>query len=130
MHFETKAIHSGAQVDEETGALAPPIHLSTTFERRADDGAPTHGYSYIRDHNPTQTRLEAALAAIDSGEAALVFASGMAAASALFQSLPSGSHVLLPEDGYYAVRILATDFFPRWGLTHDLTAMGELDRVR
>jgi cystathionine gamma-synthase len=130
MHFETKAVHAGAKPDESTGAIAPPIQLSTTFERNASDGEPAHGYSYIRDHNPTQTRLEAALAAIDSGEAALVFASGMAAASALFQSLPSGSHVLLPEDGYYAVRILATDFFPRWGLTHDLTTMGDLDRVR
>ena len=130
MYFETKAVHAGGQTDETTGALSPPIHLSTTFERNADDGSPTHGYSYIRDHNPTQTRLEAALAAIDSGEGALAFASGMAAASALFQSLASGSHVLLPEDGYYAVRILATDFFPSWGLTHDLIAMTDLDRVR
>ena len=130
MRFETKAVHTGADIDESTGALAPPIHLSTTFERNASDGQPSHGYSYIRDHNPTQTRLEAALAAIDSGEAALAFASGMAAASALFQTLPSGAHVILPEDGYYAVRILAADFFPRWGLTHDLVAMDDLDGVR
>src|SRR5437763_10495169 len=115
MHFETKAVHAGGEPDEATGAISPPIQLSTTFERNASDGQPTHGYSYIRDHNPTQTRLEAALAAIDSGEAALVFASGMAAASALFQSLPSGSHVLLPEEGHYAARILATDFYPRCG---------------
>ena len=54
----------------------------------------------------------------------------MAAASALFQSLPSGGHVILPDDGYYAVRILASDFFPRWGLTSDLVAMDDLDRVR
>src|SRR5579884_3611046 len=123
MHFETKAVHSGAAPDEATGAIAPPIQLSTTFERKASDGQPAHGYSYIRDHNPTQTRLESALAAIDSAEAALAFGSGMSAASALFQALPAGSHVILPEDGYYAVRILATDFFPRWGLTHDLVAL-------
>ena len=130
MRFETKAVHAGGDVDGETGALAPPIHLSTTFERNASDGQPSHGYSYIRDHNPTQTRLESALAAIDSAEAALAFTSGMAAASALFQSLDPGAHVLLPEDGYYAVRTLASDFFPRWGLTHDLTTMDDLDRVR
>jgi cystathionine gamma-synthase len=130
MRFETKAIHSGGRVDEETGSLAPPIHLSTTFERNASDGRPSRGYSYIRDHNPTQTRLEQALAAIDSGEAALAFASGMAAASALLQALPAGGHVLLPDDGYYAVRTLASDFFPRWGLTHDLIAMEDLGRVR
>ncbi len=130
MRFETKAVHAGGRLDQSTGAVAPPIHLSTTFERNASDGQPSHGYSYIRDHNPTQTRLEAALAEIDSAEAALVFASGMAAAAALLQTLPSGSHVLIPDDGYYAVRILASDFFPRWGMTHDLLSMDDLDRVR
>ena len=130
MHFETKAIHSGAEVDGETGAVAPPIHLSTTFQRRADDGQPTHGYSYIRDHNPTQTRLEEALAAIDSAAAALAFSSGMAAASCLLQALPAGAHVVLPDDGYYAVRTLASDFFPRWGLTHTYADMSDLDAVR
>src|ERR1044072_8187473 len=130
MHFETKAIHSGADVDHETGAVAPPIHLSTTFERRAEDGEPSHGYSYIRDHNPTQTRLEQALAAIDSGEAALAFSSGMAAATALLQALPAGSHVVLPDDGYYAVRTLASDFFPRWGLTSTFVDMSDLDVVQ
>jgi cystathionine gamma-synthase len=129
MHFETKAIHSGAATDGETGAVAPPIHLSTTFERRADDGEPAHGYSYIRDHNPTQTRLEEALAAIDSAAAALAFSSGMAAATCLLQALPAGAHVILPDDGYYAVRTLASDFFPRWGLTHTFVDMADLDGV-
>ena len=64
MHFETKAIHAGAHVDEETGAIAPPIHLSTTFER-TEEGEPSRGFSYVRDGNPTQARLEEALAAID-----------------------------------------------------------------
>jgi cystathionine gamma-synthase len=129
MHFETKAIHAGAQIDGETGAVAPPIHLSTTFERRADDGAPSHGYSYIRDHNPTQTRLEEALAAIDSGAAALAFSSGMAAASCLLQALPRDAHVILPGDGYYAVRTIASDFFPRWGLTHTFADFSDLAAV-
>jgi cystathionine gamma-synthase len=130
MHFETKAVHSGGQIDEETGALAPPIHLSTTYERSAVDGSPAHGYSYIRDANPTQARLEEALAAIDSGEASLAFASGMAAVSALMQAVPAGSHVVLPDDGYYSLRVLASDFFPRWGLTSDLVSMDDLSVVR
>ena len=130
MHFETRAIHAGGHVDEETGAIAPPIHLSTTFTRNAEDGQPSRGYSYIRDHNPTQTRLEQALAVIESAEAALAFASGMAAASALLQSLPAGSHVLLPEDGYYAVRTIASDFLPRWNISHDFVALSDLDSVR
>lgn len=129
MRFETKAIHAGAEVDEQTGALAPPLNLSTTFERSAEGDTP-RGYSYIRDGNPTQSRLEEALAAIDSAEAALAFGSGMAASSALLQSLPRGSHVVLPADGYYAVRALAADYFPRWGLTSDFVSMTDLDAVR
>ena len=130
MHFETKAIHSGAEPDGETGAVAAPIHLSTTFERRADDGTPRHGYSYIRDHNPTQTRLEEALTAIDSAAAALAFSSGMAAATALLQSLPAGAHVVVPDDCYYGVRNLAVDFFPRWGMSATFVDMADLEATR
>jgi cystathionine gamma-synthase len=129
MHFETRAIHAGGDPDDETGAIAPPIHLSTTFTRSPVDGEPEHGYSYIRDHNPTQTRLEEAVAAIESGSSALVFGSGMAAAAAIFESIPPGSHVVLPEDGYYAVRTIASDFFPRWGLTHDFVPMHDAEAV-
>ncbi|HYO77105.1 MAG TPA: aminotransferase class I/II-fold pyridoxal phosphate-dependent enzyme [Thermoanaerobaculia bacterium] len=129
MHFETKAIHAGMRVDEETGAIAPPLHLSTTFER-THAGEPSRGYSYIRDANPTQTRLEEALAAIDNGEAALAFASGMAAGATLLQALPRGAHVLLPDDCYYGYRALADECFERWGLTFDIVAMENLDVVR
>jgi cystathionine gamma-synthase len=130
MRFETKAIHSGADVDGETGALAPPIHLSTTFERRAEDGTPAHGFSYIRDGNPTQLRLEEALAAIDTAAHALAFSSGMAAATCVLQSLPAGSHLILPDDGYYGVQALAAEYLPRWGVACDLVAMDDLDAVR
>ncbi|HUP62664.1 MAG TPA: aminotransferase class I/II-fold pyridoxal phosphate-dependent enzyme [Thermoanaerobaculia bacterium] len=129
MHFETKAIHSGAHIDEETGALAPPLILSTTFER-SESGEPSRGYSYIRDGNPTQARLEEALAAIEGGETALVFASGMAAGAALLQTLPRGAHVILPDDCYYGYRALAEEFFGKWGLSFDVVAMEDLDAVR
>ena len=129
MHFETKAIHAGMHVDEETGALAAPIHLSTTFER-SDQGEPSRGFSYVRDGNPTQARLEEALAAIDGAEAALVFGSGMAAGAALLQALPHGAHVLLPDDCYYGFIELANGHFERWGLTFDVVAMEDPDAVR
>ena len=129
MHFETKAIHAGARPDRETGAIAAPIHLSTTFERAADGTTPL-GYSYIRDSNPTQTQLEEALAVIDSGAGALAFASGMAAASALLQTVPRGGHVLLPDDSYYGVRAIGSDFFEHWGLTYQLVAMADLEGAR
>jgi cystathionine gamma-synthase len=129
MHFDTKAIHSGAHVDEETGAIAPPLHLSTTFERN-EEGQPSRGFSYVRDDNPTQARLEEALAAIDSSAAALAFGSGMAAGAALLQALPRGAHVLLPDDCYYGFRALAEESFDRWGLTFDFVAMENIDAVR
>jgi cystathionine gamma-synthase len=129
MHFDTKAIHAGAEVDVETGAIAPPLHLSTTFER-SEAGEASRGFSYIRDGNPTQARLEEALATIDSAAAALAFGSGMAAGAALLQTLPSGAHVLLPDDCYYGYRALAEESFQRWGLTFDVVAMEDLAAVR
>jgi len=116
MHFETIAVHAGAEPDPATGAVAPPIHLSTTFEHGPASEDP-FGYHYVRDDNPTQARLEMALAALEQGEAALVWASGMAATGAYLQALPPGSHVVFPDDMYYANRIIARDLFPRWGLT-------------
>ncbi len=129
MHFETKVIHAGMHIDEETGAVAPPIHLSTTFERSVTGDTP-RGFSYIRDGNPTQMRLEEALAAIEGGERAFVFASGMAAGTALMQALPAGAHVILPDDSYYSFRAVAREFFAKWNMTFDILAMEDLDRVR
>lgn len=116
LRFETIAVHAGAEPDPATGAVAPPIHLSTTFEHGPASEDP-YGYHYVRDANPTQARLETALAALEQGEAALVWASGMAATGAYLQALPPGSHVVFPDDMYYANRIIARDLFPRWGLT-------------
>jgi cystathionine gamma-synthase len=129
MHIETKLVHSANDVDEGTGAISPPIYLSTTFER-SEQGEASRGYSYVRDGNPTQSRLEEALAAIDSAGAALTFASGMAAGASLLQSLPQGSHIVLPDDCYYGYRALAEDYFEQWGLSFDAVAMEDLDAVR
>ena len=129
MRFETIAIHAGMAIDSETGAVAPPIHLSTTFERDSS-GEPSRGYGYVRDGNPTQARLEDALAAVDGAAGALVFSSGMAAAAALLQALPAGSHVVLPDDSYYAVRELAAELGTRWGVSVDTVAMEDPDQVR
>src|SRR5215472_12470258 len=128
MKFETKAVHSGGAPDPETGAIAPPLHLSTTFERSAEGDTP-RGFSYIRDGNPTEVRLETALAALDSAAAALVFASGMAAGTALMQALPRGAHVIFPDDCYYGYRILANDYFPNWNLTASFVGMEDIDAV-
>jgi len=115
MRFETRAVHAGGSPDRETGAATPPIHLSTTFEH-GPAGEPRGGHIYIRESNPTQSRLEEALAAIEGGEAALAFASGVAAGAAYLQALDPGSHVLFHRDIYYAFRTMAQEYLPRWGL--------------
>src|SRR3954451_16908311 len=125
MRFETLAVHAGHRVDPSTGAVAPPIHLSTTFARD-EASSPLGGHTYIRESNPMQAQLEAALAPLEGGEAALVFASGMAAGIALLQTLPPDSHVLLPDDVYYGFRIAGEEFLPHWGIRADAVAMDDL----
>ncbi|HEY8022075.1 MAG TPA: aminotransferase class I/II-fold pyridoxal phosphate-dependent enzyme [Thermoanaerobaculia bacterium] len=127
MKFETLAVHSG-QHDDPTGAVAPPIQLATTYARDAA-GELLSEHSYIRESNPTQSQLEEALAPLEGAEAALVFASGMAAAIALLQALPSGSHVVLPDDAYYGMRVAAEDFLPQWGIAADFVPMEDLGAI-
>jgi cystathionine gamma-synthase len=124
LEFETIAVHAGGEVDPATGAVAPPIHLSTTFEHGPAGEVP-RGYLYIRESNPTQSRLEQALTAVEGGEAAFVFASGMAAGAAYLQALPAGSHVLFHRDLYYGFRTLAHDYLPRWGLAASAADLGD-----
>jgi cystathionine gamma-synthase len=129
MRFETIAVHAGAEVDPATGAVAPPIHLSTTFEH-GPAAERLHGYMYVREGHPTQTRLETALAAVEGGDAALAFASGLAAGSAYLQAQEPGSHVLFADDIYYDFRTIAATLFPRWGLESSAVDMSDLDAVR
>lgn len=129
MRFETLAVHAGRHVDHQTGAVAPPIHLSTTFERDPS-GTPLGGHTYIRESNPGPAQLEDALAPLEGGARALAFASGMAAGIAVFQALPPGSHVILPDDAYYGYRLAAQEFLPSWGITSTACAMDDLAAVR
>ena len=113
MKVETLAIHAAAEPDPVTGAIAPPIHLSTTFEH-GPAGEELHGYTYVRDKNPTQDRLEEALGLLEGGEGALVYSSGMGAAMTLLLTLDPDSHVIFPEDVYAHVRALHQQFLPKW----------------
>ena len=116
MKFDTLAVHAGAEPDEQTGALAPPLHLSTTFEH-APDGSLPHGLLYQRYDNPTQQRLQDALALLEGGARSLFFATGMAAGAALLQSLPKGARVLMQDDIYHGYRALAGEYLSQWGYT-------------
>jgi cystathionine gamma-synthase len=125
MKFETRVVHAGHRIDPGSGAVAPPIVLSTTFARDTE-GTPLGGHTYIRESNPNQDQLEAALAPLEGGEAALVFASGMAAGMGLLQALPPGSHIVLPDDVYYGFRAAAEEVLPNWGIRSDFVAMEDL----
>jgi len=115
MRLETLAVHAGGEPDAETGAIAPPIHLATTF-RHGPAGERQAGFEYVREGNPTQDRLETALAALEQGAAALAFGSVMAAMTALLESLPAGSTLLIPLDCYTGLRVLAEEFLPHSGI--------------
>ncbi len=100
MKPETLAIHAAHEPDAATGAVAPPIHLSTTFERAPDGDYPL-GFSYGRAGNPTRRALEGAITALEGGAEAMCFASGSAASMAVFSLLAPGEHVIAPRDGYH-----------------------------
>ena len=129
LHASTIAVHAGGEPDAETGAVSPPIHLATTF-RHGPAGERVAGFEYQREGNPTQNRLETALAALEGGEAALAFASGMAAMNALLESLPNGAHILIPDDCYTGLRVLAREFLPERSIEAFAVDMADLDAVR
>ena len=128
-HPATLAVHAGNAPDESTGAVAPPLHLSTTF-RHGPAGERVAGYEYQREGNPTNDRLREALAALESGETACTFASGMAAMTTLLECLPQGARVLFPDDCYSGLRMLFQEYLPERGIVASVVDMGDLDAVR
>jgi cystathionine gamma-synthase len=129
MRIETLAVHAGHEIDAATGAVATPIHLSTTFEREADGGY-AHGYIYGRSANPTRHALEEGLAALEGGEDAAAFGSGLAASSAILQALAPGDHVIAPTDVYHGMTKLLREVYMRWGLEMSFVDMTKLDWVK
>jgi cystathionine gamma-synthase len=123
--IETIAIQAGRNYNTETGAVMPPIHLSTTFVR-GNEG----DFVYSRTGNPNRQALEACLTDLEGGAGAIAFSSGMAAVAGVFQSLSQGDHVILPDDTYFGVRELVTNLLSRWGLEHTLVDMTDLLAVK
>lgn len=112
---ETLAAQGMGRVAEPYRDIVPPIHVSTTYERGADGGFPG-GRMYSRADNPSYDQAEALIAALEGGAAGMLFASGQAAAAAVFQSLSPGDRVLAPRNMYWGLRKWLTDFAAPWGL--------------
>jgi len=129
MKKETQAIHATNLVDENAGAIATPIFLSTTFARDADGSYPK-GHMYSRNSNPNRDALEKGLAILEGGAKAFAFGSGLAAVSAVFQCMKSGDHVLMPAVGYYASMKLAEEIMGPWGLQMSQVDMEDLDAIK
>ena len=128
-HLETLAVHAGRRPDPATGAVMPPIHLSTTFERAAD-GTYTDGFVYTRSENPNRRALEECLAALEGGAEAAALSSGMAASAAIFQTLGTGDHVIFPDDVYFGTSRLLREVLGPWELAYSVVDMTDLAAVR
>ena len=97
--FDTLAVHAGAEPDELTGAVSPPIYQTSTF---AQDGVakPRRGYEYARSQNPTRERLERALAVLEGGSIGIAFASGSATTAAIAELAGPGDEIVVGDDVY------------------------------
>jgi cystathionine gamma-synthase len=113
---DTLLAHAGCSSTSPTGDLVDPIQLSTTYERGIGGDYPG-AFKYSRSGNPTRATLEKTLTALEGGVDTAAFASGMAAASAVFATLPPQSHVIIPNDVYHGVRSMLTEYAERWSLT-------------
>jgi cystathionine gamma-synthase len=129
MRIETLAVHAGREIDPSTGAVTPPIHMSTTFERNAAGGYPL-GFSYSREDNPNRRMLEQCLAALEGGKEALVLSSGLAVLTGVIQGLEPGDHILAPQDVYYGLRQVMNTVFAKWPVGLSYVDMTDLDAVR
>ena len=129
MKMETKAVHAGRHLDQSTGAVTPPIHLSSTFERQPDGSYPT-GFEYSRDSNPNRNALEECVCALEDGHDAAAFSSGSVATMTVFQALSPGDHVIAPEDLYYGIRQLLRDTFIPWGLEVSFVDMTDVSQTK
>ncbi len=96
--FNTRSIHAGQEPDPKTGAVITPIYMTSTYRQEAPG---VHkGYDYGRSHNETRYAYERAIAALENGNHGYAFSSGLAAISAVLDTLPSGSHVIASDDLY------------------------------
>jgi cystathionine gamma-synthase len=115
LHRETLAAQGMGKVAEPYRDIVPPIYVSTTYERGADGSFPG-GRTYSRADNPSYDQAEALIASLEGAAAAMLFASGQAAAAAVFEALAPGDGVLAPRNMYWALRKWLTDFAAPWQL--------------
>jgi cystathionine gamma-synthase len=127
--FETIAIKSIENHLKGCEPVSTPIYLSTTYKRNID-GSFANDLIYSRYDNPNRKIVEQSIAQLEKGKYAFAFSSGMAAISAVFQSLKTGDHIILPKDIYYAVRKLMEQVFKNWELHYDFVDMTNIEAIK
>jgi cystathionine gamma-synthase len=128
--FETLAIHAGQDPDPATGAVTPPVYLTSTFAQDGVGGT-RGGYEYSRSGNPTRTALETCLAALEGGVRGFAFASGLASTDTLLRTICApGDHVVIPGDAYGGTYRLFARVLEQWGLDYSPVMQQDLDAVR
>lgn len=125
--FATRAIHVGQEADAETGSLSVPIHPTSTYLQQ--ELGKNKGYEYARVSNPTRTRLEENLAALEGGVGSRVFASGMAAINALCTMFRSGDHIIAGHNLYGGVPRLFNQILSGYGMEFTYVDTSEVKNV-
>lgn len=125
--FSTRAIHDGQSADPLTGAVNVPIYASSTYVQQ--EIGKHKGYEYSRVSNPTRTALEENFASLESGASAHVFASGMAAITALCTMMRSGDHVVCSDNMYGGTTRLFNQVLTRYGLQFTYVDTSQAENV-
>ncbi|AEE53253.1 trans-sulfuration enzyme family protein [Haliscomenobacter hydrossis] len=127
LHLNTQAVHAGYEPEKQFGSVSQPLILTTTFER--ENGVPRE-HIYTRNENPNRISLETKLAILEGGADAIAFASGQAAAFAVFQAvLEPGAHVLIPDDCYHGIRTLFAQVYQGWQINCEEVDMSVVSHV-
>ncbi|TBN55482.1 cystathionine gamma-synthase [Glaciihabitans arcticus] len=128
--FSTRAITAGQGFDPTTGAVVPPVYLTSTFVQDGIGGF-RGGYEYARGGNPTRDSLQDLLASLEGGSKAFSFASGLAAEDTLLRALLApGDHVVMGNDVYGGTHRLVSRVFIPWGVSLSTVELSDIDQVR
>src|ERR1700682_6449338 len=125
--FSTVCLHPGQEPDPSTGAIITPIYQTSTYVQ--EELGRHKGYEYGRTQNPTRAALEGNVAAMESGKAAVAFASGMAAINAVATMLKAGDHVIVSDNVYGGTFRLFDKVLGRYQLSFTYTDTADLDAV-
>ncbi len=126
--FGTRAIHAGNEPDPTTGAIMPPVYLTSTYVQEAP--GELKGYDYSRTCNPTRTALGTNIASLEGGKHGLCFSSGMGAINTVFNLLQAGDHVVVSNDLYGGTYRLCRTLYEKFGFRFSFVNMVDVDTVR